>query len=197
MRSQTLNPVKIAMTKCNTKFMKKRVQNPPNFHKVIQSLQLQPTLTLQAQPRKYSDPTPWHNSTPQINLNLRKHGYKYINPWKLLTIIQHLLANQYIEHTLIYTDRSRDTSNNRTTAAFVVPSIQHKIIARLPNGCSLYTAELWALHGNDLTDQAAKKGLHQLNITKLTTRQGKSTVLFVPTSTTSGHYNEKTAQTTQ
>ncbi|KAK3578465.1 hypothetical protein CHS0354_038555 [Potamilus streckersoni] len=52
----------------------------------------------------------------------------------------------YTEHTLVYTDGSRDTSNNRTASAYVVPSIRHKIIARLPNGCSVCTAELWAIN---------------------------------------------------
>ncbi|KAK3581950.1 hypothetical protein CHS0354_007078 [Potamilus streckersoni] len=111
-------------------------QPPPSpaFKWVHKILKQTPNLTIQAEQRLYQDPYPWRNSTPKINFQLIGVGRKKDNPWKLLAHIQELLNTQYKGHTHIYTDGSKQPQTNSTAAAVFIPSKQHRIKAKLPDG---------------------------------------------------------------
>lgn len=60
--------------------------------------------------------------------------------------IQKLLREMYADYTKIYTDGSKTKELKRTAAAMVIPEQQTQIGARLPDDCSIYTAEFWAIN---------------------------------------------------
>ncbi|KAK3596194.1 hypothetical protein CHS0354_033783 [Potamilus streckersoni] len=140
------NPSRQALNKSKVAFRPKWVKQPPAFHRVHKLIQQNPNLNLQAETRLYQDPYPWRNAKPKINFQLIGRGSKKDNQWKLLTHIQELLNTQYKEYTHIYTDGSRNQKENKTAAAVVVPSKHYKVKVRLPDGCSIFTAELWAIN---------------------------------------------------
>ena len=64
---------------------------------------------------------------------------------KLKTEALEIINSQYQQHIKIFTDDSKITQPYKTAAALVIPELNVQMGRRLPDFCSIYTAEFWAI----------------------------------------------------
>ena len=141
----TEHPTRVIIQKCNTLFNNKLVPNPPSgklIHTLCEELQIN---QLQAESFRYPDPTPWKIKQPIVNTIVTTFGSKEINPLEIKNHVLNLLSTIYKDYVKIYTDGSKTQHPDRTAAALVIPEQQIQLGSRLPNQCSIYTAEFWAI----------------------------------------------------
>lgn len=83
---------------------------------------------------------PWTQATPQTNIELTKYKKSQIHPEILQKNFAQITA-QYNHHTLYFTDASK----NERSIGCAVHHSNNTIKTRLPNTCSVYTGELYAI----------------------------------------------------
>ncbi|KAK3589341.1 hypothetical protein CHS0354_026998 [Potamilus streckersoni] len=130
---------------------------------------------LQAEISFILDPTPWRTHKPNIDFQLKRHGKKTHNIWKLLTEAQSILNTTYSNHIHIFTDGSVSKETDRTAAAMRSHlhrdgTIQKSTKLTSINNNHLQTHLMWSpshiqLQGNELADREAKQGLQEYIIT--------------------------------
>ena len=101
-----------------------------------------PTLTPDSVP-------PWTLETPHVDTTLTQEVSKSENPLLLRSIALSRIDSIYENAAHIYTDGSKDPVSNRTAYGIYISTENHPytqcISARLPDGQSVYTAELEAI----------------------------------------------------
>ena len=139
------HPTRITINKCNIPFSRKLVPRPPSgkiIHILCKEMEID---KLQAETITFPGKTPWNNKEVKINTTAINFGSKEINPHEIRSKIQQNLEENYKDYTKIYTDGSKATSPYKTSAAVVIPDLQIKTGSRLPDLCSVYTTEFWAI----------------------------------------------------
>ena len=89
---------------------------------------------------KLSEVPPWELVVPSTNYNLRIGKKDTTSPFDFQSAFQNL-RSQYQDSEFIYTDGSKD--DEKVGLGVVTPRTTYK--ERLPNNCSIYTAELRAM----------------------------------------------------
>ena len=93
---------------------------------------------------------PWTLTTPKVDTTLTKEISKRENPLLLRSMALCRVDSIYESAAHIYTDGSKDPVRNRTAYGILISSknssVPECISVRLPNGQSVYTAELEAIH---------------------------------------------------
>jgi len=90
-----------------------------------------------------SDQPPWHQKPCIVDTTLINSGNKHENPQWLKSLALEKI-DSYKDSVHIYTDASK-TINNKTSAAFCIPSLHIEHSARLTDNISIFTAELTAI----------------------------------------------------
>lgn len=141
-----INPTRKIISKCQTTFSARLVPHPPAANKIHTLCKELNQIELQAEQLLIKDTTPWRNNQPNINLTALQLVHKRDNPNITLTQVQSLVDNNYDGYVKIYTDGSKSKELHRTAAAVVIPEHQITFTTRLPDDCSIYTAEFWAIN---------------------------------------------------
>ncbi|XP_046542833.1 uncharacterized protein LOC124253160 [Haliotis rubra] len=91
---------------------------------------------------------PWELKSPNVDTNLTNEVPKSENPMLLRSIALSRIDSLYEDSAHIYTDGSKDPVRNRTAYGIQIytASTNQTISVRLPDGQSVYTAELEAIH---------------------------------------------------
>ncbi|XP_046563233.1 uncharacterized protein LOC124272130 [Haliotis rubra] len=91
---------------------------------------------------------PWELKSPNVDTTLTKEVPKSENPMLLRSIALSRIDSLYEDSAHIYTDGSKDPVRNRTAYGIQIytASNNQTISVRLPDGQSVYTAELEAIH---------------------------------------------------
>ncbi|XP_067676368.1 uncharacterized protein [Haliotis asinina] len=130
-------------------WLKKRPNTTPGGLRVIQLRrehgcdQVEPP----TQPMTVQCP-PWRLRSPNVDTTLTNEPPKSENPMLLRVRALSRIDTVYEDSAHIYTDGSKDPVRNRTAYGILIHTAtsNHTISARLPDGQSVYTAELEAIH---------------------------------------------------
>jgi ribonuclease HI len=90
-----------------------------------------------------SSSPPCRDCNCKVDTSVTKAGNKKDSPNTLAVLAKELLYS-YSDHLLIYTDASK-TPDEKTAAAFYIPSLDERNAARLTSGLTIFTAELIAI----------------------------------------------------
>ena len=86
----------------------------------------------------------WHIPDIKYNLELVNKINKINDPINAKLVSMECI-NQYVQELHIYTDGSKQLDNTVSSALYI-PKFNIKISKRIPNNCSIYTAELSAIY---------------------------------------------------
>ena len=112
------------------------------MEKIVHQLKsLIPTDLSQAETNIEYEQEPWNNVHTKVNISLSKKGNNQNQELKLKTKALEIINSQYHQHTKIFTDGSKITQPNKTTASLVIPELNVQVGRRIPDFCSIYTDE--------------------------------------------------------
>ena len=87
---------------------------------------------------------PWKISEISVNWNLLNQADKIYSPLQTKILTREYI-DSYSGYLNIFTDGSKQSNNNNTASAVYIPYFNVQISKRIPDLCSVYTAELIAL----------------------------------------------------
>ena len=91
-----------------------------------------------------TDISPWSIPVPVVRLDLTKFKKAETNPEQYKQFFLEL-SSSFPNHSKIFTDGSK--YNEKVAAAAAADSnFENPLLCRLPDNCSIYTAELHAIH---------------------------------------------------
>jgi ribonuclease HI len=139
------HPTLLAINKCNIPFRKQLKQKLPMGKLVHQLNSILPINLFTNEPSIVYEHEPWNNVQIKVNTSLTEKGNKLNQEHQLKIEALEIINIKYHQYTKIFTDGSKITKPYKTAAAMVIPERKVQLGRRLPDYCSIYTAEFWAI----------------------------------------------------